>query len=124
MKFIATTALALLASSVSAASIRRAEGFRTVVLTNEQSGHSQAADIPTDEIPVSVPDTYPELYNPFHVDSVIISSGVVPGALCRLYGNTLDGTHVDLVEVNSEHNYAKFPQDVEVDPQSLKIFCV
>ncbi|KAL4917344.1 hypothetical protein BDW62DRAFT_183923 [Aspergillus aurantiobrunneus] len=124
MKFLATTALALLATSVSAVSIPRQAGVRTVVLTNEASGHGQAADIPTDGVDVSVPATYPQLFNPFRIDSVMITSGVVSGALCKLHGLTPAGTAVDLAEVNGEKNYAKFNKDIPVVPETLQINCV
>jgi len=123
MKFITSTAVALLAASASALTIR-SEGSRTVVFTNEQSGHGQAADIPTNNHPVSVKASYPELFNPFHVDSVMITGGVVEGANCKVSGNNDNGHWIQVLEVNGRKNYAKFPQDTGVNPDSLSISCV
>lgn len=123
MKFITSTAVALLAASASALTIR-SDGSRTVVFTNEQSGHGQAADIPTNNHPVSVKANYPELYNPFHVDSIMITSGVVEGANCKVTGKNAQGHWIDVVSVNGRQNYAKFPQDTGVVPHTLNIACV
>ncbi|KAL2862518.1 uncharacterized protein BJX67DRAFT_385540 [Aspergillus lucknowensis] len=125
MKFIASTAILALVASASAASIPRSAGTRTVVLTNEYSGHGQAADIATDGVDVSVKANYPDLYEPtFRVDSVMITSGVVPGALCKVHGKTPDGHPIDLVQVDGQHNYAKFPKDKPFIPATLKLNCV
>ncbi|KAL4944950.1 hypothetical protein BDV06DRAFT_185968 [Aspergillus oleicola] len=123
MKFTAASILALLATSATAVSIPR-QSTRTVVFTNEQSGRGQAANIPTNGVDVSVPANYPDLFNPFHVDSVMITSGVVSGALCKVHGTNAQGQPVDVLQVNGERNYAKFPQDTGVVPESLKINCV
>ncbi|KAL4807441.1 hypothetical protein BDV18DRAFT_135374 [Aspergillus unguis] len=124
MKFTATTALlALLTSTVSGAVLPRA-GTRTVVLTNESSGHGQAADIPTTGQDVNVQDTYPDLFNPFRIDSIMITAGVVSGARCTLHGRLGDHRPITLAEVNGEKNYAKVPQGTGVVPGSLEINCV
>ncbi|KAL2851114.1 hypothetical protein BJY01DRAFT_245054 [Aspergillus pseudoustus] len=126
MKFTITTAvLAVLASSVSAASIPRT-GSRTVVLTNEYSGHGTPGVIPTTGADVSVKATYPGVYNPtFRVDSVMITSGVVSGAKCTIHGTTSAGQPTGtLVEVNGERNYARFPSNADFVPESLQINCV
>ncbi|KAL5340441.1 hypothetical protein BJX70DRAFT_396692 [Aspergillus crustosus] len=126
MKFILTTALLALASAATttAAALPRAASFRTVVLTNEYSGRGQPADIKTDGVDVSVPATYPDLFNPFRIDSVQITSGVVAGAYCKLHGTGPKGEKVVLAEVNGQKNYAKYNKDVAVKPESLKINCV
>ncbi|KAL4916371.1 hypothetical protein BDW62DRAFT_202699 [Aspergillus aurantiobrunneus] len=122
MKFTISTAVALLAASASALSVR-SEDTRTVAFTNEQTGHSQSAHIPGDKHPVSVPEHYPELYKPFHVDSVMITSGVVEGAWCKVAGKSFHGDHVDVLEVNGRQNYARWPAHVDVDPYTLTIAC-
>ncbi|KAL4962032.1 uncharacterized protein BDV14DRAFT_179171 [Aspergillus stella-maris] len=124
MKFTAASILALLATSASAASLLPRQSTRTVVFTNEQSGRGQAANIPTNGVDVSVPANYPQLFNPFHVDSVMITSGVVSGALCKVHGTNAAGARVDVLQVNGERNYARFPQDTGVVPSTLKINCV
>ncbi|KAL4881665.1 hypothetical protein BJY04DRAFT_218106 [Aspergillus karnatakaensis] len=124
MKFIISTALLALATATSAVSIPRAAAVRTVVFTNEYSGRGQAADIPTTGVDVSVPASYPLLYNPFRIDSVQITGGVVSGAYCKVHGTSTAGQPVVVAEVNGERNYAKLNQDVQVRGQSLKINCV
>jgi hypothetical protein len=75
-------------------------------------------------VDVSVPATYPDLFNPFRIDSVQITSGVVSGAYCKLHGTSPKGAPVVLAEVNGEKNYAKYNKNVAVKPESLKINCV
>ncbi|KAL4998505.1 hypothetical protein BDV10DRAFT_185118 [Aspergillus recurvatus] len=131
MKFFTTTAaalMALLATSTTLANpieIRQAPNTRTVALTNENSGHSQSSDIPTNGVDVAIPPRYPDLYNPtFRIDSVMITAGVVAGAKCVVSGNRVsDNSPVTLVTVDGQRNYAKFPQGV-AKPESLKINCV
>ncbi|KAL2811400.1 hypothetical protein BJX63DRAFT_433408 [Aspergillus granulosus] len=125
MKFTITTAvLALLASSVSAASIPRS-GSRTVVLTNEYTGRGTPGVIPTTGADLSVKDTYPGVYTPsFRVDSVMITSGVVTGAKCTIHGKTAAGAPTTLVVVDGQRNYARFPSGADFVPESLKINCV
>ncbi|CBF78844.1 predicted protein [Aspergillus nidulans FGSC A4] len=128
MRFFTTTALfALLATSTLAnpIEIRQAANTRTVTLTNENSGHGQSSDIPTDGVDVAIPPRYPDLYSPtFRVDSVMITAGVVEGAKCVVSGNRVsDNAPVTLVTVDGRKNYAKFPQGV-AKPESLKINCV
>ncbi|KAL4767937.1 hypothetical protein BDW60DRAFT_226046 [Aspergillus nidulans var. acristatus] len=129
MKFFTTTALfALLATSTTLANpieIRQAPNTRTVTLTNENSGHGQSSDIPTNGVDVAIPPRYPDLYNPtFRVDSVMITAGVAEGAKCVVSGNRVsDNSPVTLVTVDGRKNYAKFPQGV-AKPESLKINCV
>ncbi|KAL4976885.1 hypothetical protein BDW66DRAFT_159322 [Aspergillus desertorum] len=131
MKFFTTTAaafLALLATSTALANpieIRQAPNTRTVALTNENSGHSQSSDIPTNGVNVAIPPRYPDLYNPtFRIDSVMITAGVVDSAKCVVSGNRVtDNSPVTLVTVTGQKNYAKFPQGV-AKPESLKINCI
>ncbi|KAL4886870.1 hypothetical protein BJY04DRAFT_176732 [Aspergillus karnatakaensis] len=114
------TLLTLLATSTAALA-----GSRTVVFTNEQSGRGTSAVIPTTGKDVSVKAAYPAVYAPsFQVDSVMITSGVVEGAYCKVHGTTKKGKRVILVEVDGRKNYAKFPKDKEFVPESLKINCV
>ncbi|KAL4931790.1 uncharacterized protein BDV17DRAFT_288374 [Aspergillus undulatus] len=122
MKFTTTAILALVASASAVALPRQSS--RTVVFTNEQSGVGQPADIPTDGVDVSVPDNYPKLFNPFHVDSVMITRGVVSGALCKVHGTSSTGQPVDVLQVTGERNYARWPKDLDVVPASLEINCV
>ncbi|KAI9369913.1 hypothetical protein BJX61DRAFT_545117 [Aspergillus egyptiacus] len=126
MKFtIPTTLFALVLSSANALSIPRSTDVRTVTFTNEFSGRGQSADIPATGVDVSVKDTYPTLFNPeYRIDSVMITSGVVSGAYCVVHGSSSAGAPVTVLEVNGEKNYAKFPKDVDVVPESLKINCV
>ncbi|KAJ0413095.1 hypothetical protein BJY00DRAFT_320123 [Aspergillus carlsbadensis] len=128
MKFTLSTAIfALLTTSISAASIplEARTGSRTVVLTNEFSGRGTPGVIPTTGADLSVQATYPDVYVPsFRVDSVMITSGVVTGARCVINGKTRAGAPVQLVEVNGERNYARFPKDADFVPESLQINCV
>ncbi|KAL2794619.1 hypothetical protein BJX66DRAFT_337759 [Aspergillus keveii] len=128
MKFTITTALlTLLATSISAASIplEARAGSRTVVLTNEYTGRGTPGVIPTTGADLSVKGTYPAVYVPsFRVDSVMITSGVVTGAKCVIKGKTRAGKPVQLVEVNGERNYARFPKDADFVPETLQINCV
>ncbi|KAL3455068.1 hypothetical protein BJX64DRAFT_295410 [Aspergillus heterothallicus] len=125
MKFtIATAVLAVLASSVSAAPSPRA-GSRTVVLTNEYTGHGTPAAIPTTGADLSVKATYPDVYVPtFRVDSVMITSGVVAGAKCTIHGKTKAGKPTTLVTVDGQRNYARFPSGSDFVPETLKINCI
>ncbi|KAL2822790.1 hypothetical protein BDW59DRAFT_149172 [Aspergillus cavernicola] len=123
--FISTAVFTLLAaSSATAVSLPRTT-VRTVVFTNEMTGHGEAADIPTTGLDVSVKDTYPALFDPvYRIDSVLISAGLLAGAKCNVHASSADGVDVALAEVNNERNYAKIPTDTPFVPETLQVQCV
>ncbi|KAL4903073.1 hypothetical protein BDW74DRAFT_157369 [Aspergillus multicolor] len=130
MKFFTTAAVLALLSLATAAPVdvdlsERQSNTRTVALTNEFTGGSQSSAIPTNGVNQAMPPRYPDRYNPtFRVDSVMITSGVVAGAKCTISGNRVDnGAFVELVTVDAQKNYARFPQGV-AKPETLVIKCV
>ncbi|KAL4874986.1 hypothetical protein BJY04DRAFT_224497 [Aspergillus karnatakaensis] len=125
MKFIIpTTFVALLATSASAASIPRSEPLATVVLTNESSGRSQSSNIAIDGRDLNVAAGFPALFNPFGIDSIVITGNLAANPRCTIHGKLHDGTSVALASVNPKKNYAKLEKVEHLDANSLKLNCV